>query len=150
MAWSRLMLICPLLLLLLLKRFVTQAVSVMCIQWASDFNVAAGEMLSVAGPFIEQQMHPTVIIGAFRQALDDLLTILKDQVSIPVDITNRAEMTRIIKSCIGTKFITKWSATHMLLHICTTQIVVCVAMPFEIPWQYSSQAGYFECLVCHV
>jgi len=67
-------------------------------------------MLSVAGPFLEQQMHPTVIIGAFRQALDDLLTILKDQVSIAVDITNRDEMTRIIKSCIGTKFITKWLA----------------------------------------
>lgn len=71
--------------------------------------ILAGEMLSVAGPFLEQQMHPTVIIGAFRQALDDLLTILKDQVSIPVDITNRDEMTRIIKSCIGTKFITKWA-----------------------------------------
>ena len=72
-------------------------------------NIVAGEMLSVAGPFLEQQMHPTVIIGAFRQALDDLLTILKDQVSIAVDVTNTDEMRRIIKSCIGTKFITKWS-----------------------------------------
>jgi len=77
----------------------------------TDADIVAGEMLSVAGPFLEQQMHPTVIIGAFRQALDDLLTILKDQVSIPVDITDRDEMTRIIKSCIGTKFITKWSVT---------------------------------------
>jgi len=71
-------------------------------------------MLSVAGPFLEQQMHPTVIIGAFRQALDDLLTILKDQVSIAVDVNDRAEMTRIIKSCIGTKFITKWSVHTVL------------------------------------
>jgi len=78
-----------------------------------DGDVAAGEMLSVAGPFLEQQMHPTVIIGAFRQALDDLLTVLKDQVSIAVDVTDRAEMTRIIKSCIGTKFITKWWATQI-------------------------------------
>jgi len=77
---------------------------------SADVTGAAGEMLSVAGPFLEQQMHPTVIIGAFRQALDDLLTVLKDQVSIAVDIANREEMTRIIKSCIGTKFITKWSA----------------------------------------
>jgi len=74
-------------------------------------------MLSVAGPFLEQQMHPTVIIGAFRQALDDLLTILKDHVSVPVDITDRAEMMRIIKSCIGTKFITKWSVTVVLLQV---------------------------------
>jgi T-complex protein 1 subunit gamma len=71
--------------------------------------ILAGEMLSVAGPFLEQQMHPTVIIGAFRQALEDLLEILRDQVSMPVDINNRDEMTRIIKSCIGTKFITKWA-----------------------------------------
>jgi T-complex protein 1 subunit gamma len=46
--------------------------------------ILAGEMLSVAGPFLEQQMHPTVIIGAFRQALEDLLEILRDQVSMPV------------------------------------------------------------------
>lgn len=81
-----------------------------------DVTDAAGEMLSVAGPFLEQQMHPTVIIAAFRQALDDLLTILKDQVSIAVDITDRDEMRRIIKSCIGTKFITKWSA-QILFHV---------------------------------
>jgi len=91
--------------------------SEVCIQQGSGINIAAGEMLSVAGPFLEQQMHPTVIIGAFRQALDDLLTILKDQVSIAVDVTDRAEMTRIIKSCIGTKFITKWSVTQSLLCI---------------------------------
>lgn len=74
-------------------------------------------MLSVAGPFLEQQMHPTVIIGAFRQALDDLLTILKDEVSIAVDITNRDEMIRIIKSCIGTKFITKWLAEILFIFV---------------------------------
>jgi len=89
---------------------------------AVTVNIVAGEMLSVAGPFLEQQMHPTVIIGAFRQALDDLLTILKDQVSIAVDITNSDEMRRIIKSCIGTKFITKWSVGQILLHICASGV----------------------------
>lgn len=62
----------------------------------------------MASPFLEQQMHPTVIISAFRQALEDLLEILKDVVSVPVDINDRNEMTRIIKSCIGTKLVTKW------------------------------------------
>lgn len=71
--------------------------------------ILAGEMLSVASPFLEQQTHPTVIIGAYRQALEDLLEILKDVVSVPVDINDKAEMTRIIKSCIGTKLVTKWS-----------------------------------------
>ena len=37
-------------------------------------------MLSVAGPFLEQQMHPTVVISAFRKALDDILEILREKV----------------------------------------------------------------------
>lgn len=37
-------------------------------------------MLTSAEPFLEQQMHPTVIIRAFRQALDDILTICKDEI----------------------------------------------------------------------
>ena len=40
----------------------------------------AGEILAAAEPFLEQQMHPTVIIRAFRQALDDILTICKDEI----------------------------------------------------------------------
>ncbi len=41
--------------------------------------VLAGEMLSVAEQFLEQQMHPTVIISAYRQALDDIVTIIRDE-----------------------------------------------------------------------
>lgn len=35
-------------------------------------------MLSVAEQFLEQQMHPTVIISAYRQALEDMLDTLKE------------------------------------------------------------------------
>lgn len=38
---------------------------------------AAGEMLSVAEHFLEQQMHPTVVISAYRMALDDMISTLK-------------------------------------------------------------------------
>ena len=41
---------------------------------------AAGEMMSVAEPFLEQNMHPTVIIKAYRQAMDDLVEILRDMI----------------------------------------------------------------------
>lgn len=37
-------------------------------------------MLAVAEPFLQQQMHPTVIISAFRQALEDLVEILRDKI----------------------------------------------------------------------
>jgi len=71
--------------------------------------ILAGEVLSVAKQFIEDKIHPTLVIGAYRRALDDLLEVLKEQVSIPVDINDDAEMMRILKSCLGTKFINKWS-----------------------------------------
>lgn len=34
-------------------------------------------MLSVAEHFLEQQMHPTVVISAYRKALDDMISTLK-------------------------------------------------------------------------
>ncbi|XP_074649895.1 T-complex protein 1 subunit gamma-like [Tubulanus polymorphus] len=71
--------------------------------------ILAGEMLSIAGPFLGQQMHPTVIISALKQALEDLLDILKQKASVPIDINNKDEMMKIVRSCIGTKFVNKWS-----------------------------------------
>merc|ERR1711893_394336 len=64
--------------------------------------------MSVSEQFLEQQMHPKVIISAYRHALEGLLVILKDRVSVPVDVTNREEMLKIVKSSLGTKFIKKW------------------------------------------
>lgn len=37
--------------------------------------VLAGELLKVAEPFLDEGMHPTVIISAFRQALEDLVNV---------------------------------------------------------------------------
>jgi T-complex protein 1 subunit gamma len=41
---------------------------------------SAGEMMSVAEQFLEDQMHPTVVIGAYRQALEDMLKIMKEEI----------------------------------------------------------------------
>lgn len=71
--------------------------------------VLAGETLAVAEQFLQQQMHPTVIISAYRQALEEACKLLKEKVSVPVDVNNKDEMIKIIKSCIGTKFVSKWS-----------------------------------------
>lgn len=71
--------------------------------------VLAGEMLATAELYLEQNMHPTVIIRAYRQALEDMITILKDQVSIELDCNDKNKMIQVINSCIGTKFIRRWS-----------------------------------------
>ena len=46
----------------------------------------AGEMLSVAEPFLEQQIHPTTIIAAYRQALDDIVSIARDKIRFEIDV----------------------------------------------------------------
>jgi len=72
--------------------------------------ILAGEMLSVAEPHLQNQMHPTIIIAAYRQALDDILEALKSRISIPVNLDNETEMIKIVQSCIGTKLVSKWSS----------------------------------------
>ncbi|XP_076663907.1 chaperonin containing TCP1 subunit 3 [Andrena cerasifolii] len=71
--------------------------------------VLAGEILAIAEPFLEQNMHPTIIIRAFRQALEDMVAILNEQVSIALDCNDRKKLTQVINSCVGTKFIGRWS-----------------------------------------
>uniref|UniRef100_H3CG97 T-complex protein 1 subunit gamma n=1 Tax=Tetraodon nigroviridis TaxID=99883 RepID=H3CG97_TETNG len=73
--------------------------------------LAAGELLSVAEQFLEQQMHPTVIISAYRRALDDMLESLKEirGGSTPVDTSDRSMMLKIIHSAINTKVLSRWS-----------------------------------------
>ncbi|GAA51713.1 T-complex protein 1 subunit gamma, partial [Clonorchis sinensis] len=71
--------------------------------------ILGGEMLAVAAPCLEKQIHPTKIIAAFRKGLDDMLSALHDRLSVPVDSNNKEEMYAIIKSCVGTKFINQWS-----------------------------------------
>uniref|UniRef100_A0A2K5ZBE2 T-complex protein 1 subunit gamma n=1 Tax=Mandrillus leucophaeus TaxID=9568 RepID=A0A2K5ZBE2_MANLE len=71
--------------------------------------ILAGEMLSVAEHFLEQQMHPTVVISAYRKALDDMISTLK-KISIPVDINDSDMMLNIINSSITTKAISRWSS----------------------------------------
>ncbi|CAG5886939.1 unnamed protein product [Menidia menidia] len=70
--------------------------------------ILAGEMLSVAEHFLEQQMHPTVVISAYRQALEDMLETLKE-ISTPVDTSDRSMMLKIVHSAINTKALNRWS-----------------------------------------
>merc|ERR1719414_1485441 len=71
--------------------------------------VLAAEVLGVSQQFLEDKMHPTVIINAYRQALEDAVTMLEEKVAFDVDINNEAEMIKVIQSCIGTKFISRWA-----------------------------------------
>ncbi|KAI9204733.1 chaperonin Cpn60/TCP-1 family [Polychytrium aggregatum] len=70
--------------------------------------ILAGEVLSAAQPFLERSIHPITIISAYKRALEDALKIMS-QISVNIDITQRNEVVRLIRSTIGTKFVSQWS-----------------------------------------
>lgn len=70
--------------------------------------MTAGEMLAQALPQLERNIHPVVIIQAFKKALADALEII-NEIAVTVDVDNDEEMYKIINSSIGTKFVSRWS-----------------------------------------
>lgn len=42
--------------------------------------ILVGEILCVAQQFLEQEMHPTVVIRAYRKALEDMITLLEGKI----------------------------------------------------------------------
>lgn len=69
--------------------------------------ILAGEMLSVSEPFLVKDIHPTTIVNAYYRALEDALKIA-EEISHPIDIDSDADLSNIIKCCLGTKFASKW------------------------------------------
>ncbi|KAJ9164980.1 T-complex protein 1 subunit gamma [Coniochaeta hoffmannii] len=70
--------------------------------------ILAGEILAQALPQLERNIHPVVIIAAFKRALADALEIIED-ISTPIDINDDKAMYSLISSSIGTKFVSRWS-----------------------------------------
>lgn len=79
----------------------------------------AGELLSAAQPFIEQNLHPLHIIKGFRMALDDSINFVKTKlayinyiyftfISTTINPKNKSEVMNVIKSCLGTKISSQW------------------------------------------
>merc|ERR1719433_1395626 len=71
--------------------------------------IMAAEVLGISHQFLEEKIHPTVIIQAYRQALEDSVNLLREKVATPIDLTDKAAVRNVIQSCVGTKFISKWS-----------------------------------------
>lgn len=57
-------------------------------------------MLAAAEQFLEQQMHPTVIIRQYRQALEDMVKLLEGPLSIPVDRNNRKALAKVVSNVL--------------------------------------------------
>jgi T-complex protein 1 subunit gamma len=71
--------------------------------------VLAGEMLQVSLPFLHRDMHPTIICRAYNEALQEALRVC-EAIHKPVNWKDRAELIKVVKGCIGTKFVSRWGA----------------------------------------
>ncbi|KAL1916087.1 uncharacterized protein VTP21DRAFT_6091 [Calcarisporiella thermophila] len=70
--------------------------------------ILAGEMLAQAAPYLERNIHPIVIISAFKKALEDAIEVI-EEISKPVNVNDHNEMLALIRGSIGTKFVSRWS-----------------------------------------
>merc|ERR1712137_53189 len=57
--------------------------------------ILAGEILAQALPQLERNIHPVVIISAYKRALKDALEIV-DEISLPIDINDDKAMHSLI------------------------------------------------------
>lgn len=58
--------------------------------------VLAGEILTVAEPFLSQQIHPTVIIRQFREALEYIIELL-DSLSVPIKRNDKEKLEKVVR-----------------------------------------------------
>merc|ERR1711913_189038 len=66
--------------------------------------IMAAEVLGISHQFLEEKMHPTVVIQAYRQALEDTSNLLREKVATPIDLADKVAVRKVIQSCVGTKF----------------------------------------------
>lgn len=70
--------------------------------------VLAGELLKVAEPYLDgKQMHPTQVVQAYYKALYKALEVC-ESISKPFDVNDANELSKVVRSCVGTKFVGRW------------------------------------------
>jgi T-complex protein 1 subunit gamma len=84
--------------------------------------ILAAEMLSVAEIFIERNLHPTIVVGAYRKALDEAVKAL-ESISFKIDVSNFDELLKVAKSTTGTKFISRFGDSLCALAVKAVQKV---------------------------
>merc|ERR1719486_1146130 len=84
--------------------------------------VLAGEYLAKAEPLLERQIHPTVICNGYLKALDDAVKAL-DEMAQPLDLNDKVMLGKIVESCTGTKFVSRFANLMVDLSLQAVQTV---------------------------
>jgi T-complex protein 1 subunit gamma len=91
--------------------------------------ILAGEMLMAAEPFLDRGMHPTVIVRGYYKALEAALEICEKELAIPIDVGSDEQMMEILRSAIGTKFVSRFGDKFVKMAL---DAVRCVTIPSTI------------------
>jgi len=73
----------------------------------TSVSVLAGELLSLSEQFLERNFHPTVIVNAFFRALNDAVEFA-EKLAQPIDTQKPGELEKVVASCIGTKYVSRY------------------------------------------
>ena len=76
-----------------------------------------------AKPFMEMNIHPTVVVSAYYKAMDFAKKVISDM-SRPIDTSKDEEVLIALQSCIGTKFASRWGKLISNLTIKATKTVI--------------------------
>ena len=79
--------------------------------------------MQCAQPFIERNIHPSIICKAFYKAMSDALDIIKE-IAVPLDTNNVECITKAMWSCIGTKFAARWGTLVVDMAVQAVKVVM--------------------------
>lgn len=72
----------------------------------TSVTVIAGEILTLCELLLQRNIHPTVIVSTLFSALDDAVQFA-NELATPVDTSDSEQVLKLIRSCIGTKYVTR-------------------------------------------
>lgn len=74
--------------------------------------ILSGEVLSMAEPLLERNIHPREIISGFTKALEDSLEYMRS-IAHPLDLKNREQVLQVVKNCLATKIVSSYFPPKM-------------------------------------
>lgn len=102
--------------------------------------ILAGEMLILGEPFIRNNIHPTVIVRGYNEALQEALKIC-DKLARKVDVYDTTAMSELVKSSLGTKFSSRWNDIMVDMAL---KAVLMVAKPSEQATKPGAEGGAYK------
>ena len=85
--------------------------------------VLTGEILALAQPMLERQIHPLKVVKGFTAALSEALAAI-EAVAQDINTDDKEKLAEVVKACLGTKFNSRSEALMCAMAVDATMKVV--------------------------